>query len=75
MLCSPYKDHDSKTRKRVRSMFGSGSFIEVFVDTPLNICESPGPKGMYLLVRRGKTEKSTGMDDFQVAGKAAQQGE
>ena len=56
-------------------MFGSGSFIEVFVDTPLNICESPGPKRMYLLVRRGKTEKSTGMDDFQVAGKAAQQGE
>lgn len=55
---SPY----SSTRNRVRSMVGSGHFIEVFVDTPLEICEERDTKGMYAQARQGKIVEFTGID-------------
>lgn len=41
----------------------SGDFVEVFVDTPLEICESRDPKGLYKLAREGKIKNFTGIDD------------
>ena len=56
---SPYK----ATRNDVRNMVRSDSFIEVFVDTPLSVCEDRDTKGMYLKARRGEIKGFTGIDD------------
>ena len=62
VLCaavSPYRS----TRNYVRSMVGSGQFVEVFVDTPLDVCEERDVKGMYAKARRGEIKNFTGIDD------------
>ncbi|STS84720.1 adenylylsulfate kinase [Klebsiella pneumoniae] len=41
----------------VRERLGEGRFIEVFVDTPLAICEARDPKGLYIRKRgQGNTQ-------------------
>lgn len=42
---------------------GNDRFIEVFVDTPLEVCEQRDPKGMYALAREGQLKGFTGVDD------------
>lgn len=56
---SPFRD----TRNEVREMIGIERFIEVFVNTPLEVCERRDPKGMYAKARRGEIENFTGIDD------------
>ena len=56
---SPYR----ATRNDVRNMVGVERFIEVFVDTPLEICEQRDTKGMYAKARRGEIVGFTGIDD------------
>jgi sulfate adenylyltransferase len=56
---SPYR----ATRNQCRSLFGSNRFIEIFVDTPLEVCEARDAKGMYRLARAGKIKNFTGVDD------------
>jgi sulfate adenylyltransferase len=56
---SPYR----ATRAEVRKMVGSDHFIEVFVDTPLEVCEQRDVKGMYARARRGELSTFTGIDD------------
>ncbi len=56
---SPYR----AARNEVRSMFERGHFIEVFVNTPLEICEQRDDKGMYARARRGEIKGFTGIDD------------
>ncbi|REJ75468.1 MAG: bifunctional sulfate adenylyltransferase/adenylylsulfate kinase [Acidobacteria bacterium] len=56
---SPYRS----TRNECRAMVGDDKFIEVFVDTPLEICEERDVKGMYELARKGKIKNFTGIDD------------
>jgi len=56
---SPYR----QSRNHVRQMFNEGQFIEVFVDTPLAVCEERDPKGMYAKARRGEISDFTGIDD------------
>ncbi len=59
---SPYR----ATRDAVRQMIeeiGEGRFIEVFVDTPLEVCEQRDVKGMYAKARRGEIKGFTGVDD------------
>ena len=51
------------TRDAVRSMMGEGEFVEVFVDTPLDVCESRDAKGMYARARAGEITGFTGIDD------------
>jgi sulfate adenylyltransferase len=55
---SPYR----ATRNEARQMIGD-NFIEVFVDTPLDVCESRDAKGMYAKARRGEITGFTGIDD------------
>ncbi|NNE98606.1 MAG: bifunctional sulfate adenylyltransferase/adenylylsulfate kinase [Pyrinomonadaceae bacterium] len=56
---SPYR----ATRNECRAMVGNDKFIEVFVDTPLDVCEDRDVKGMYELARAGKIKNFTGIDD------------
>ena len=56
---SPY----SATRNEVRSMVGDDQFVEIFVDTPIEVCEQRDTKGMYLKARRGEIKEFTGVDD------------
>jgi len=56
---SPYRID----RDRVRDNLLSGEFIEVFVDTPIEVCESRDPKGLYKKARAGKIKGFTGIDD------------
>lgn len=56
---SPYR----ATRNDVRNMVGTERFVEVFVDTPLEVCERRDTKGMYAKARRGEIKDFTGIDD------------
>jgi sulfate adenylyltransferase len=56
---SPYRS----TRNDVRGMVGSDRFVEVFVDTPLEVCERRDAKGLYARARRGEIESFTGVSD------------
>jgi len=56
---SPYR----ATRHDVRNIVGRERFIEVYVDTPLEVCEQRDTKGMYAKARRGEVKGLTGIDD------------
>jgi sulfate adenylyltransferase len=56
---SPYR----ATRNDVRNLTAQGHFIEVYVDTPLDVCEKRDVKGMYAKARRGEIKGFTGIDD------------
>lgn len=49
-------------RNMARSLVEYGEFIEVFIDTPLEICEQRDPKGLYKKARRGAIKNFTGID-------------
>ena len=48
-------------RKMVRELFPKGEFIEIFVDTPLEVAESRDPKGLYKKARAGEIPNFTGI--------------
>lgn len=49
-------------RRMVRKLFPAGEFIEVFMDAPLETCESRDPKGLYKKARAGEIRHFTGID-------------
>ena len=55
---SPFRSE----RRMARDLFGDDEFIEVFVDTPLALCESRDPKGLYRKARAGLIRNFTGID-------------
>ncbi len=54
---SPYRDMRDEVRNRI------GDFVEVFVNAPLNVCESRDVKGLYKKARAGEIKGFTGIDD------------
>jgi adenylylsulfate kinase len=56
---SPYR----RDRDSVRQRLPEGRFVEVFVDTPLEVCEQRDPKGLYKKARAGEIKGFTGIDD------------
>lgn len=50
-----------KERDTVRSLVKENEFIEVFIDTPLEVCESRDPKGLYQKARKGEILNFTGI--------------
>ena len=56
-LVSPFE----VDRQRARSIFDEGDFIEVFVDTPVDICISRDPKGLYKKASQGQIPNFTGV--------------
>lgn len=55
---SPY----SAERLMARKLFAEGEFVEVFVDTPLDVCERRDVKGLYAKARAGELKNFTGID-------------
>jgi bifunctional enzyme CysN/CysC len=60
-VISPYR----ADRDRARAIHGEAGvpFVEVFVDTPLDVCEARDPKGLYAKARAGEITGFTGIDD------------
>ncbi len=56
---SPYR----YTRNEARKMVGADNFIEIWVNTPLEVCEARDIKGLYAKARRGEIKGFTGIDD------------
>ena len=55
---SPFRSE----RRMARELVGEGEFIEVFVDTPLEVCMTRDPKGLYEKARAGAIKNFTGID-------------
>jgi adenylyl-sulfate kinase len=55
---SPYRAQ----REALRASFPVGQFIEVFVDTPLEVCRQRDPKGLYRRAAAGALREMTGVD-------------
>jgi sulfate adenylyltransferase len=56
---SPYRD----TRNQVRALMPADAFIEVFIDTPVDVCAVRDAKGFYAKARAGEIKGFTGVDD------------
>jgi adenylylsulfate kinase len=69
---SPYRIDRQRVRQRIQKEYGSEAFLEVFVDTPLEVCESRDPKGLYKQARAGKIANFTGISDPYEAPEAAE---
>jgi sulfate adenylyltransferase len=61
-VCAAISPYES-TRAEVRALFAPENFVEVFVDTPLSVCERRDIKGMYAKARRGEIKDFTGIGD------------
>jgi adenylylsulfate kinase len=61
---SPYRRDRDRVRESLAKQLGQANqFLEVFVDTPLEICEARDPKGLYQQARAGKIAHFTGISD------------
>ncbi|MDW5378849.1 sulfate adenylyltransferase subunit CysN [Halomonas sp. HP20-15] len=65
---SPFR----KDRDNVRALFDEDGFIEVHVDTPLDVCEQRDPKGLYQKAREGKIKDFTGINSPYEVPRAAE---
>lgn len=59
---SPYRADRAAVRAQVNAI-RQGSFLEIFVDAPLAVCEARDPKGLYKKARAGELPNFTGIDD------------
>ena len=59
---SPYRTDRDRVRELVTATGDAVDFVEVFVDTPIEICESRDPKGLYKKARAGEIKGFTGID-------------
>jgi bifunctional enzyme CysN/CysC len=59
-------------RRLVRDLVGPGEFVEVFVSTPLEVCEQRDPKGLYAKAREGAIRNFTGVSSPYEAPEAAE---
>jgi len=55
---SPFKSE----RRLARELLEEGEFVEIFINTPLEICEQRDPKGLYKKARAGELPNFTGID-------------
>jgi sulfate adenylyltransferase len=62
VICAAISPYTS-TRNEVRKVVGDDKFVEVFINTPLDVCEQRDIKGMYARARRGEIKGFTGIDD------------
>ena len=56
---SPYRED----RDAVRELMDDGDFLEVYINTPLELCEERDPKGLYKKARDGEIPNFTGISD------------
>ncbi|MFZ1851236.1 MAG: sulfate adenylyltransferase subunit CysN [Nitrosomonas sp.] len=55
---SPFRSE----RRMARDLVEQGEFLEIFIDTPIEVAEQRDPKGLYKKVRRGELKNFTGID-------------
>jgi adenylylsulfate kinase len=60
---SPYRRDRDEVRARLDGAGRQGDFFEIYVDTPLAVCENRDPKGLYKRARAGEIQHFTGIDD------------
>ena len=60
---SPYRRDRDRVRAIIEKSGRVGDFLEVFVDTPLEVCEQRDPKGLYKKARAGEIKHFTGISD------------
>ena len=65
---SPFRSE----RKMARELVEEGEFFEIFVDTPLEVCEQRDPKGLYQKARSGQLKNFTGIDSAYEAPEDAE---
>jgi bifunctional enzyme CysN/CysC len=65
---SPFRSE----RRMARELLGQGEFIEVFVDTPIDVCMARDPKGLYRKARDGEIKNFTGIDSPYEAPETAE---
>jgi len=68
MICltafvSPYRIDRDRVRTWVESQGDPGEFVEVFINTPLDVCIARDPKGLYQQAIAGKIQNFTGISD------------
>jgi len=61
VICAFISPYEAE-RDMVRSMVGTDEFLEIFIDTPLDVLESRDPKGLYAKARAGKIANFTGIN-------------
>ena len=62
-LVSPYRATRDEVRAMVDSVGGEGAFVEIFVDTPLDVVQERDVKGLYAASDRGEVQALTGVSD------------
>jgi bifunctional enzyme CysN/CysC len=65
---SPFRSE----RRMARGLVGENEFIEVFVDTPIEVCMGRDPKGLYEKAKAGEIKNFTGIDSPYEAPEAAE---
>ncbi len=60
LLCS-FISPTNEMRSMAKEIIGEGDFLEIFVDTPLEVCEQRDPKGLYKKARAGEIKNFTGI--------------
>ena len=65
---SPFKSE----RRMIREMVDADEFIEIFVDTPIEICEQRDVKGLYKKARCGEIKNFTGISQAYEAPQSAE---
>ena len=61
VVLSAFISPTREERDRVRALFPQGQFVEVHISTPLSVCESRDPKGLYAKARKGEISNFTGI--------------
>jgi adenylylsulfate kinase len=61
VLCS-FISPTKAIREQAEQIIGKEDFLEIFIDTPLDVCEARDVKGLYAKARRGEIKGFTGID-------------
>jgi bifunctional enzyme CysN/CysC len=61
-----------RERDKAMALIGSAHFLQVYVNTPLSVCEARDPKGLYRKARSGQLPNMTGIDSPYEAPEQAQ---
>ena len=60
---SPYRQDRETARQQIVAGGRPDDFLEIYVNTPLEVCEARDPKGLYKKARAGEIKNFTGIDD------------
>ncbi|SQD79779.1 adenylyl-sulfate kinase [Moritella yayanosii] len=72
LVCTAFISPFIVDREMVRKQLAEGQFVEVFIDTPLAVCEQRDPKGLYKKARTGEIKNFTGIDSAYEAPENAE---